>query len=404
MPRFASLFAPIRKSLVARDDDLDPFRPLDDLPKRRTKPPALSAPVGPAAPNRPGDVGRVAEALRSAGFLGRAQAGAFDSPLDAGVRDFQRRRGLKVDGLLNPGGPTARALGRALARPPLTGLSGEAASANARLVRHLMTTAADGIVPDLMAADVRSGRAGRAKTADFLSQLFRRDPARARGLRAKARGMLSQAEKGLLDRLILQARLADADDPPDDDVDDPDNPPPRPPEDPEEPPYDPDRPRPGDPDDPDEDDGPDEPDEPEKPDENPCQDIEDVLRELYEDLDAVQEELRKKKGKFDENEARIKELEAERERLEARLSLLLNAQRLAARSGNRAVQLRAAARAAEISRRLAEIQRELEPLKAENEKLKSEIETLEEQERQKRENAAELERRLEECEAGNRKS
>ena len=50
-------------------------------------------------------------------------------------------------------------------------------STNARLVRHLMTTTADGIVPDLMAEDFSLGASGRAKTADFLGQLFRRDPA-----------------------------------------------------------------------------------------------------------------------------------------------------------------------------------------------------------------------------------
>ena len=42
------------------------------------------------------------------------------------MRDFQRQKGLRVDGLLNPGGPTIRALGRVLARPPLKGLSGAA--------------------------------------------------------------------------------------------------------------------------------------------------------------------------------------------------------------------------------------------------------------------------------------
>jgi len=92
------------------------------------------------------------------------------------VRDFQRQKGLRVDRLLNPGGLTIGALGRVLARPPLKGLLGAVVSANARLVRDLMTTTADGIISDLMADDFRTNEAGRAKTADFLSQLFRRDP------------------------------------------------------------------------------------------------------------------------------------------------------------------------------------------------------------------------------------
>ncbi len=85
---------------------------------------------------------------------------------------------------MRPNGPTSHALGRILQRmaakrspvPPLKGLSGEAVSANGRLVRHLMTTTADGLVPDLMAGDFRANESGRAKTADFLGQLFARDP------------------------------------------------------------------------------------------------------------------------------------------------------------------------------------------------------------------------------------
>ena len=51
------------------------------------------------------------------------------------------------------------------------------------------------MVPDLMAGDFRTNEAGRAKTADFLSQLFGRDPARARNLRAKARGRMAAGER-----------------------------------------------------------------------------------------------------------------------------------------------------------------------------------------------------------------
>ena len=141
MPRFSSLFAPIRKSLLERDDNpfesLDPFRPLDEVRKKR-RPVALplAAPVGPPGlpetRNRPGDLGRVERALGDAGFLGGERRNpVFDTRLETGVRDFQRRKGLKVDGLLNPGGPTIRALGRVLARPPLRGLSGAAVSARA---------------------------------------------------------------------------------------------------------------------------------------------------------------------------------------------------------------------------------------------------------------------------------
>ena len=83
----------------------------------------LAAPVGPPGlpktRNRRDDVGRT-------GIFGgrKRRRPVFDTRLETRVRDFQRQKGLRVDGLLNPGGPTIRALGRVLARPPLKGLSG----------------------------------------------------------------------------------------------------------------------------------------------------------------------------------------------------------------------------------------------------------------------------------------
>ncbi|HIN22285.1 MAG TPA: peptidoglycan-binding protein, partial [Rhodospirillales bacterium] len=78
-----------------------------------------AAPVGqpdlPETRNRADDVGRVEGALGRAGVLGGARrCPVFDTRLETGVRDFQRQKGLKVDGLLNPGGPTIHTLGRAL--------------------------------------------------------------------------------------------------------------------------------------------------------------------------------------------------------------------------------------------------------------------------------------------------
>ena len=82
-----------------------------------------------------------------------------------------------------------------------------------------------------MAGDFRTNEAGRAKTANFLSQLFRRDPARAQNLRAKAKARIAADDNSLLDKLILQARLADEEDDPtpedpgQDDPDEPEDPP-----------------------------------------------------------------------------------------------------------------------------------------------------------------------------------
>ena len=154
-----------------------------------------------------------------------------------------------------------------------------------------MGTTADGMVPDLMAGDFRHGREGRAKTADFLSQLFARDPARARSLRAKARGMMAADDKIRLDKLILQARMADEEPPDDGDEQPPEEEPP--PEPPEEPPYDPEHPRPGDPDDPGEDEPeepeePDEPEKPEKPDKEKCKRLSQALKDAEADLRGAQ--------------------------------------------------------------------------------------------------------------------
>ena len=128
MSRFGNLFAPIRKGLLDRDDDRDPFDSLplldgDALPpgpppvSPPRNPLRLRAPVGPAARNRVDDVKRVETAMDRAGFLGRTPgAGVFDSILVSGIRGFQRRNGLKQDGLLKPKGPTERMLNRVAAK------------------------------------------------------------------------------------------------------------------------------------------------------------------------------------------------------------------------------------------------------------------------------------------------
>ncbi|MDA1090308.1 MAG: hypothetical protein O3A85_08360 [Proteobacteria bacterium] len=291
MPRSQSLLSVVRKNLLLRDD---PFQPLSGF--RRGRPPVpipLTAPVGPAAmpttANRPDDLARVSAALGQTGFSDLAPRAntprikSFDTRLDGGIRDFQRRHRLKVDGLMNPGGPTARTLSRVLAHPPLKNLSAEAVSANGRLVRHLMTTTEDGIVPDLMTSDFRANKASRAKTADFLSQLFNRAPDRARNLHAKANIQMSAKEKSQLDKLIVQARLADeealvkplATPPGDADDDKPDDP---------DVPDDP-----GQDDDPDDepDDEPDEPEQPE-PDKEKCKELIEALKKAEADLRGAQ--------------------------------------------------------------------------------------------------------------------
>ena len=313
MSKHSSLFSPIRRSLLdrsGRTDPIDPFQPLGN-PGRPLR---LSAPVGPAglsgARNRPNDVRRLSMSLADAGLPGAERpprpTDVFDSPLETAVRSFQRRNRLKVDGLLLPKGPTNQALNRSLAlmrskrtpAPPLSGLSGEAFAANGRLVRAMMKSTEDGLVPSLMASDFRANKAGQAKTADFLSQLFDRDPARARTVRAKAGGFMTRDEKNLLDRLTLQARTFDAEALAAQEPGDPDD------DEPDEPPYNPDHPRPGDPDDPepedpDKPDEPDDPDKPEKPDKEKCKRLRVKLANAEQAQKEAQERAREADVEFD---------------------------------------------------------------------------------------------------------
>ena len=302
---------------------------------------ALTAPVGPGGVNRSADVGRVENLLGRSGDLApkaRAARGLFDPPVEAGVRAFQVRRGLKPDGLLNPGGPTETALVRQAAQleglaprsapPRLPGLSGEGAASNARSVRHLAATRENGLFPDLLTQDARAGGGDRSLAVDFFAQLRRADYERAEQIRREMaldpeedRTFFADVDKWLeaetfdetTRRLADGPRpLGDADDndddggigtPPDDgddgDGDDGDDDG----DDGEEnPPYDPDHPEPGDPDD---------PDEPEEP-EPDCSDILTALQEVIQDLHEVIDEKRAKQAEIASHKLIISRLKDKR--------------------------------------------------------------------------------------------
>ncbi len=195
----------------------------------------LSAPVGPGARNRPDDVFRLETVLAGADLLGREPGRVFDEGTERAVRTAQGRlnrdhaahvgrRPLKLDGLVNPDGPTQAATRRLATailagtgergRRPLPGvktteqrfterrravldrLSAGAYAANRRSVDHLMTTTDDGLFPKLLADDFRAG------DADLLVQLAVRDPARAGSLRRRAVAAMSADERDLLDGLV----------------------------------------------------------------------------------------------------------------------------------------------------------------------------------------------------------
>jgi peptidoglycan hydrolase-like protein with peptidoglycan-binding domain len=103
---------------------LDPFRP---APRPETLHP--HAPVGRAAkPQRAGaavnarrDVIGIQKALAGTGWYDwrppAEPSGEVTQALDAAIRAFQQANGLKIDGLIDPNGPTVRSLAKAAGMP-----------------------------------------------------------------------------------------------------------------------------------------------------------------------------------------------------------------------------------------------------------------------------------------------
>ena len=89
----------------------------------------ISAPVGRGHRNNPDDVFATDNAMREAGIYDppypydSAPAHYLHEPMVEAVENFQKENGLKVDGYLNPGGPTERAINnRILDKPRGAGL------------------------------------------------------------------------------------------------------------------------------------------------------------------------------------------------------------------------------------------------------------------------------------------
>lgn len=81
---------------------------------------SLNTPVGDGHDNAPDDVADLEDALVAIGALtpepGRPTPLPVVTPeLDMAVTRYQAERGLKVDGVLAPGGPTERAINNDLA-------------------------------------------------------------------------------------------------------------------------------------------------------------------------------------------------------------------------------------------------------------------------------------------------
>lgn len=83
---------------------------------------ALQSPLGRDHVAEPADILDAKHALMALGYyqsLGGDPPGAWvDNELFTGIRKFQRDQGLKIDGLMRPGGETEAAMNAALDRQP----------------------------------------------------------------------------------------------------------------------------------------------------------------------------------------------------------------------------------------------------------------------------------------------
>ncbi|MBF0167103.1 MAG: peptidoglycan-binding protein [Alphaproteobacteria bacterium] len=183
---------------------------------------SLDAPVGPhPAPNRRPDVLRVETLLGKAGDYDITRTdgptGWWGSRAEGAVRTYQKRKGLKVDGLLNPGGPTIASLEGDLADsfkgfavpslaeidahhdalklgepgllthkpPPLDitppeGVAEGTQAANRRTAQFLLGRASDDGLDQFVARDIQdNGEAGILRNRDLVLQINELDPKRA---------------------------------------------------------------------------------------------------------------------------------------------------------------------------------------------------------------------------------
>ena len=176
----------------------------------------------------PDDVLNVKQGLAELGFYRSPARGLDGRPEEAlfdGVRAFQGRHGLTVDGMMRPGGETVRKLNDELTSRQRSGLLGQptepegekpwwrsgrvgetsatARFQNAQSVHHLLGQGNNGDLPNLYAAALRDGgHEAIAETADFLGQLHGRDPERAAGFGREVWNRLSPGDRN---RILMAA-------------------------------------------------------------------------------------------------------------------------------------------------------------------------------------------------------
>ncbi len=250
--------------------------------------------MGPGGLNRDDDKDKVSGLLAGAGHLETMKPDR-DS-LTKATRRFQKGASLKVDGLLNPGGPTIRALnspgGKAPGLTPearevragLSLLGGEGRARSGRTA-DMLAGGDFGPMPEHLAGLWHFADNGKAEVVNLMDQLSKRSGVAAQRLGNEVAPRIPAAERGLFHASSVLSKLAAKDD------DVPDEPPNEPDEPPEEPPKEPDDP-------------PEEPPE-DPPKEDSCLEIRDEIEGLEADLEDLQAQIEEIEQKIQEKEAII---------------------------------------------------------------------------------------------------
>ncbi len=215
-------------------DIADPLaRREDRKPKPRPKTETLSASVGDAGTNDRKDVAKVEKMLGKTGDLDLKQTdgptGYWGMRTSDATKAFQKKNKLKVDGQINPTGPTLKKLGDAVAaklrevqaqqrdhatasrhpgagrglsgnldsglrrNDPRRNLTPDAVSANARAARYLASRRGIGDYPKFVADGIEMNPAqGIAEAADLIQQTRAKSPEQAGELLKKTLDGLSE--------------------------------------------------------------------------------------------------------------------------------------------------------------------------------------------------------------------
>jgi hypothetical protein len=179
----------------------------------------LDAPVGPRGDNRTPDVIKVEKSLGAVGYMDPVRAsrptGRFDAELDSALRSYQGGAKLRQDGLVNPRGPTLKAMSRRKAANtiPHRRVSEEAVGSTNRLVSAMGKTRDKTEVSKLLAdTALNYGATGQAEVAHLMRQAAQDSPDGAADLQdALSRNLPPKLHRALYARAMSSEDGDDSD-------------------------------------------------------------------------------------------------------------------------------------------------------------------------------------------------